>query len=48
MKKTKKQIEAWLKFKLKNYIYVLDTRNIFENRDRLFDIYSELTDLIYD
>jgi|ETNvirnome_2_130_1030620.scaffolds.fasta_scaffold332333_1 hypothetical protein len=48
MKKTKKQIDAWLKVKLKNYLYMLDKENVFGNRDRLFDIYSELTDLIYD
>ena len=45
---TKKQIDAWLKVKLNNYLYMIDKRGVVINQDMLFDIYSQFVDKIYD
>lgn len=45
---TEKQKRAWLRTKLKNFQYMIDKRPIMESKEKLWDIYSELTDKIFD
>ena len=45
---TQKQKNAWLKVKIRNFENMIDKRSCFENKDRLFDIYSKFVDKIFD
>jgi len=47
-KLTEKQKNAWLKVKIRNFENMIVKRSSIENKNKLWDIYSELLDKIYD